>query len=165
MSDNPTEDVGYDSEGNPVLNPRIREQLRTQEKQLTEMKKQLRDSELKAVFAELGLPTTGAAKLFRDTYSGEPTLEAVRTAASEYDVLPKPASGQPTAEEDRQRQAELDALRRVNGATDPTNSQDATDVMQSVIKRLKAAKSVEEFDEIMASPEVRSLATQPITFS
>ena len=163
MNDDTQDELTYDSDGNAVLNPRIREQLRSQEKQLAEMKKQVRDSELKAVFTELGIPSTGLAKLFRDGYQGEATLDAVRSAASEYDgLIPKPASEQTSQEPDRQ--AELDALRRVNGATDPTNTTDASDVLKDVLKRLKAAKDTDEFDDIMASPEVQALRSQPISF-
>ncbi len=162
MSDDVNDELVFDSNGDAVLNPRIREQLRSQEKELGQMKKQLRDSELKAVFAELRIPNEKAGKLFRDTYAGEVTLEAVRRAAEDYDVLPK---GDETQSLDPQRQAELDALRRVNNATETNTSSDATEVMQDVLAKLRSAKSTEEFDAIMSSPEVRALGSQPISFT
>lgn len=161
MSDESANDVEFDSEGNAVLNPRIREQLRNQERENAALKKQLRDTELKAIYAELRIPNEKAGKLFRDTYSGDVTLEAVRSAAAEYDVLP----GAPDPVVDSRRNAELDALRRVNGATDANETKDAQEVLQEVLAKLKAAKSVEEFDAIMASGEVQSLAHSPISFA
>jgi curved DNA-binding protein CbpA len=158
MTDDTNEEVTLNDDGTPVLNPRIREQLRNQEKQLAEANKRLRDSELRAIFAEVGIGTTGAAKLFRDTYSGEATPEAVRNSAAEYDVLPTNSSVDPG------RQSELDALRRINGATDPAASSDATDVLNDTLAKLRKAKTVEEFDEIMGSPEVQALRHQPIAF-
>lgn len=151
-----TEEVTLNDDGTPVLNPRIREQLRNQEKQLAEANKRLRDAELRVIYAELGIGTSGAAKLFRDTYSGDATVEAVRNSAAEYDVLPKQV--------DNAHQGELDALRRINGATDPTTSTDAQDVLNEVLAKLRKAKNVEEFDEIMGSPEVQALRHQPIAF-
>ena len=159
MADENVDELTYDSDGNAVLNPRIREQMRNQERENAALKKQLRDSELRGVFAELRIPTTGAGKLFRDTYQGEPTLEAVKQAATEYDVLPK---GEVVV--DQAKQAELEALRRVNGAVDPTDTKDASEILQDVLAKLRAARSTEEFDAIMASAEVQSLGSQPISF-
>lgn len=151
------EEVTLDNDGNAVLNPRIREQLRNQEKQLAEAQKQLRNSELRAIYAELGIANTGTSKLFRDTYSGDVSLEAVRNAASEYDVLPKSSV-------DAGQQGELEALRRVNGATDSTTSTDAQTTLNDILAKLKKAKNTDEFDEIMGSPEVQALRHQPISF-
>ena len=163
MTDETQDELTYDSDGNAVLNPRIREQLRSQEKQLAEMKKQVRTSELNAIYSELGIPNSGLAKLFRDGYQGDVSLDAVRNAASEYDgLIPSANSTQTSQEPDRQ--AELDAIRRVNGATDPTNSPEAAEVLQDALKRLKAAKNLEEFDDIMSSPEIQALRSQPISY-
>ncbi|NNN07813.1 MAG: hypothetical protein HKL85_01300 [Acidimicrobiaceae bacterium] len=164
MSNDPNEELLFDENGEKVLNPKIREQLRNQEKELVAMKKQVREAELKSIFAELGIPSTGLAKLFRDGYQGDATLEAVRSAASQYEGL-IPATTPAANELDSERQAELDALRRVNGAGDSTNTKDVQEVLQDVLKRLKSAKNVEEFDDIMASPEVQSLRGQPISFA
>lgn len=164
MSNDPNEELLFDENGEKILNPKIREQLRNQEKELVAMKKQVREAELKSIFAELGIPSTGLAKLFRDGYQGDATLEAVRSAASQYEGL-IPATTPAANELDSERQAELDALRRVNGAGDSTNTKDVQEVLQDVLKRLKSAKNVEEFDDIMASPEVQSLRGQPISFA
>ena len=155
------DEVLSDSEGNAVLNPRIREQLRNQEQQLKETTKRLRDAELRAVFTELGIPSTGLAKLFRDGYQGEPTLEAVKSAASEYDGLLPTA----TTTLDSQQANDLEALRRINNASDTTNVKDATEVLQETLTRLRNAKDLAEYDEIMASPEVQALRSQPISFN
>jgi len=160
MSDNPDELV-FDENGDKVLNPRIREQLHKQERQNKELVGQLRMAELKAIYAELGIPSTGLAKLFRDGYTGEPTLEAVKSAASQYDGLLPTATSEVTDDV----QAQLEALRRVNSANDPTSTKDATTVLEEVKAKLKAAKTPEEFDDILASADVQSLRNQSISFS
>lgn len=156
MSDNPDELV-FDENGDKILNPRIREQLRSQEKKIKEQEGQIRSAQLSAIYSELGIPSSGLAKLFRDGYQGAATLDAVKTEASNYEgLLPAPASLSDDA------QAQLEALRRVNAANDPTNTKDATDVLEAIKAKLHAAKSPEEIDDILNSAEARALATQPI---
>lgn len=52
-------------------------------------------------FAKAGIPDSPAGKLFRKAYDGEPTLEAVRTAALEYGVIEPPAPTTPPAEREQ----------------------------------------------------------------
>lgn len=160
MSDNPDELV-FDENGDKILNPRIREQLHKQEKQNKELLSQLRTAQLQAIYAELGIPSTGLAKLFRDGYQGEATLEAVKSAASQYDGL-LPTDQSPLGDD---VQAQLEALRRVNSANDSTNTTDAMAVLDAVKAKLKAATTSEEFDDIMASADVQSLRNQSVSFS
>ena len=160
MSDVNPDELVFDENGDKVLNPKIREQMRSQEKQNKELVAQLRLAKLDAIYAELGISSTGLAKLFRDGYQGEPTLEAVKSSASQYEGL-LPATT-PVGDD---VQAQLEALRRVNSANDPTNTKDATTVLEEVKAKLKAAKSPEEFDDILASADVQSLRNQSISFS
>jgi hypothetical protein len=161
MSNIESDELVFDENGDKVLNPRIREQMRSQEKQNKELQARLREAELRGIYAELGIPNTGLAKLFRDGYQGEATLEAVKSAASQYDGL-LPA---PTSPVDDDVQAQLEALRRVNSANDSTNTKDAMTVLDEVKAKLKGAKTPEEFDDILASADVQSLRNQPISFS
>ena len=162
MSDDPNE-----NEGEP-LDPRIREQLRTQERELKEAKSQIRTSELRAIYSELGIPDAGAGKLFRDTYPGEATVDAVRTAAGGYGDAVLPPVINDT------RQDDLDALRRIQNASDPTGSPEAQDILAATLAKLHAAVNdrskdpsdqLAEFDRIMDSAEVQALRHQPVNFN
>ncbi len=161
MSNLNPDELVFDENGDTVLNPKIREQMRNQEKQNKELVAQLRSAELRGIYAELGIPSTGLAKLFRDGYTGEATLEAVKLAASQYDGLLPSATSQVTDDV----QAQLEALRRVNSSNDPTSTKDATTVLEEVKAKLKAAKTPEEFDDILASADVQALRNQSISFS
>ena len=167
MSD-PTDEVVEDSNGNVVLNPKIRDQLHSQERQIKEMTTRLRASDLNAIYAELGVPSTGVAKLFRDNYQGEINLEAVRSAASEYDLLPKATVSAADIEAERQRQENLNALGRINNATDQSSSTDVNSLLADLTARLRKASAdgdMEAFDAILASPDAKALGNQTITFS
>lgn len=163
MSDNTNEVL--DSEGNPVLDPKIRDHMRAQEKENAALKKQLQTFAVGNACDELGIPKTGAGKLFRDTYSGDATLEAVKTAASGYEgIIPGAQKSPEELALEAKMQADLEALRRVNNSSDQSSTKDASEVLDEVLAKLKATKNVEEFDAIMASPEVQALRNQPITF-
>jgi hypothetical protein len=166
MSD--SQDDLKDEQGNPVLDKNIREHMRKLERENAEVKAKAQAAELKSVYLELGIPNEGAAKLFRDTYSGEPTVEAVRAAASQYgDAVLKTSA--PSAA-DLERQANLDALSRINSSTDAGGDRDAQDILETTLQKLRAAVAKggdlgkAEYDEIMASPEVQALRNQPISF-
>lgn len=59
---------------------------------------QLAGFQKSAAFDRLNIPPTGSGKLFRDTYQGELTDEAIIAKASEYGVVqaPQPQTAQPT---------------------------------------------------------------------
>lgn len=64
---------------------------------LAETEKQLSTFQAAAAFDRLNIPSTGAGKLFRDTYQGDVTDEAITAAASQYDLIPAaPTTPQPT---------------------------------------------------------------------
>lgn len=161
MSDDPT--LNDDGTPREPLDPRIREQLRRQEQELSEANAKIRASDLRAIYAELGIPTTDVGKLFRDTYSGDATIDAVRTAAEGYGDAVLPKQVDPRADQ-------LEALRRLNAAGDPSQSPEAQDILNTTLEKLAATQKpggggIEEFDRIMASPEVQALRTQPINFN
>lgn len=154
-----------DEAGNPVLDKNIREHIRNTERELKESRERAKAAELKAVYLELGVGDDGVSKLFKDTYSGESTVEAVRTAASQYgDAILK--TSQPSTEE-LERLAALEAQRRINGATDNNGgNRDANDILTATLVRLQEASQKGDlvaFDAIMASPEVQALRGQPIS--
>lgn len=155
MSDNNDEFEG-------VLDENIRKQLRSQAKALKDAETKIREAELRATYTELGIPNEGAAKLFRDTYSGDPSPEAVKAAASQYgDAVLKPA---PPSELELERQKQLEALSRINGA-DGTAAPEGQSMLDELLAKLTAAKnSPEEMDAILASPEAQALKNQPIAF-
>lgn len=164
-----TEDNGdlLDQDGNPVLDPKIREHMRKLEKENAEQKQALKSAQLQGIYAELGIPKEKGGLLFRDNYNGEATVEAVREAATKYDVLP---NGGQTPEE-LERQAQLEALARINSSTDQGGgSRDAENILDTTLAKLRAATAKggdagkAEFDAIMASPEVQALRNQPISF-
>lgn len=160
-----SDDQNLNDDGTPraPLDPNIREQMRRQEQTIKEQEARIRTSELRAIYSELGIPDAGAGKLFRDTYPGDATVEAVRAAAESYgDAV--------LAKVDDPRQNELEALRRMNSAADPTQSPEAQDILNATLEKLAATQKpggggIEEFDRIMASPEVQALRTQPINFN
>jgi len=53
----------------------------------TEAETRATAAERRATFAEAGIPTEGVGALFRKAYDGELTIEAMKTAASEYGIL------------------------------------------------------------------------------
>jgi hypothetical protein len=70
---------------------------------------------------DIGVPTTGAGKLFRDTWTGDPDdLDALRTTAREYDLVP--AENAPSPEETQAAVAAADSMAEVaqGGASTPT---------------------------------------------
>ena len=94
-----------------VLDPNIRERLRQSGdaiKRAEEAEARAVAAERKSAFAEVGIPTSGAGKLFRDTYQGDPDPEAVKAAAEGYGILQVADAGVTDAEKE--------ALQRMNAA-------------------------------------------------
>lgn len=68
--------------------------LKAANQQLEELQAKVESYEKSAIFDQVGIPTEGSGKLFRDTFSGELDEAAVRSAAEEYGVIKPP---EPTA--------------------------------------------------------------------
>lgn len=85
-----------------------------------------------ATFDELRIPNTGAGKLFRDTYQGELTPEAIVAAAVSYEIVPTPATqaAQPTVPG-----VDQDAWARMQASLPGTTTPTAT----TAIDEIKAA--------------------------
>lgn len=157
MTDEQNEGISYDASGKPVLDPNIRKHMRDLEEQNKLLQAQVRTSNLGAICDQLKIPSDGVGKLFRDTFTGEVTFEAIKTAADSYGLIPSEGSG------DEGGQTDLDALKRINSLTDPNQSKDAEALMEEILNKLKAAKTEAEFDAIYASPEYQALRNQKIS--
>ena len=134
-----------DADGGDVLDPNIRAQLkRTQELEKTALEANARAeaAERKAAFAEVGIPTTGVGKLFRDSYKGDLDPEAVKQSAEEYGIL-----GQETGSRDEGiTEEERAAYRAVAGAGSgvPPAGQDPALVAMAQIREAKSQQEVME---------------------
>lgn len=164
------DEILTDNEGNAILNPKIREEKRQAEKDRDRLIKENRDLNLRVVFSEVGVPTDGMGKFFREHYSGEVDIESVRSAVREAGIqLGGQSQGEskPTWEQARaaQLEEELARLRSGSTATSDINSDSDLTALKELENRLRAAKSPEEFDDIMASPEAQRLSDRPVNFN
>ena len=170
MSDQNDDGITYDDEGAPVLDPRIRERLRNQERQLKEANDKIAAAELRGVYAELQIPNEGSGKFFRDNYRGPTDLESVRAAASGASVLPTQQVQQQQDQQQQQQpserelelQRELEAIRVANGGTS-TQGQAPESSLSEMVAKLRAAKTTEEDDAILESDEMQRLGNQQIS--
>ena len=80
--------------------------------------------------------------MFRKAYDGETSQEAIRAAAEEYGILKSEST------EDTSSNAELDALRRTQGAT-VGNSGAMPDPQQMYLEALASASTPEEVMRIV----------------
>ena len=115
---NDFEDYSEDEQQQPqALDPNIRKQLREAEKarkELDALRSELDAQKREVQFTKAGIPETGVGSLFRKAYDGEASAESIRKAAEEYGIL-SPTPEQVQAESSNS--AELEALRRAQGAT------------------------------------------------
>ena len=73
-----------------------RDALQPAAQEAAALKDQLAGFQKSAAFDRLNIPPTGAGKLFRDTYQGDLTDEAVLTKAAEYGIVQAQPSNAPT---------------------------------------------------------------------
>ena len=128
------------------LDPNIRKQLREAEKarkELESVKAELESQKREVQFSKAGIPDTGIGSLFRKAYDGETSAEAIRSAAQEYGILQSE-----TVHEVPSNDAELDALRRAQGAT-IGNSGAMPDPQQVYLEALASASTPEEVMRIV----------------
>lgn len=91
-----------------------------------------------AAMDELGVPKTGAGKLFRDKYDGDPAdLDAMKAAAAEYELIPTGTADQ------EQQSAAVDAAERAASLTDGTTAAQPT-----VEALLGEAQTMDEIERI-----------------
>jgi len=127
------------------LDPNIRKQLREAEKarkELDGLKAELETQKREVQFSKAGIPDSGIGSLFRKAYDGDTSQEAIRAAAMEYGIL------QSESTEDFSNEAELDALRRTQGAT-VGNSGAMPDPQQMYLEALAAASTPEDVMRIV----------------
>jgi len=127
------------------LDPNIRKQLREAEKarkELDGLKAELETQKREVQFSKAGIPDSGIGSLFRKAYDGETSQEAIRAAAEEYGILKSEST------EDTSSNAELDALRRTQGAT-VGNSGAMPDPQQMYLEALASASTPEEVMRIV----------------
>jgi hypothetical protein len=127
------------------LDPNIRKQLREAEKarkELEGLKAELETQKREVQFSKAGIPDSGIGSLFRKAYDGETSQEAIQAAAQEYGILKTEST------EDTSSNAELDALRRTQGAT-VGNSGAMPDPQQMYLEALASASTPEEVMRIV----------------
>ena len=127
------------------LDPNIRKQVREAEKarkELDGLKAELETQKREVQFSKAGIPDSGIGSLFRKAYDGETSQEAIRAAAEEYGILKSEST------EDTSSNAELDALRRTQGAT-VGNSGAMPDPQQMYLEALASASTPEEVMRIV----------------
>ncbi len=145
----------FDSEEQElVLDPNIRKALREAEKERKAMaaERAALEAEKRAVqFDRLGIPETGAGQLFRETYQGDASADAIRAQADKYGLLtPTPPPAPP---QQNFRQDELNALRNVQDSVGNLGAQ--PDPQGEVLSQLLKAK---DSDEIMAIVQQHNLS-------
>lgn len=131
----------------PPLDPNIRKQLREAEKakkELESLRSELDAQKREVQFSKAGIPDSGLGQLFRKAYDGDTSLDAIRQSAEEYGILQTPASI-PEPSND----SELEALRRVQGATIGTTGA-APDSQQLYLEQLAAASTPEEVMRVVS---------------
>ena len=135
------------------LDPNIRKQLREAEKarkELDGLKAELETQKREVQFSKAGIPDSGIGSLFRKAYDGDTSQEAIRAAAMEYGIL------QSESTEDFSNEAELDALRRTQGAT-VGNSGAMPDPQQMYLEALASASTPEEVMRIVEGDSGKKL--------
>jgi len=150
MADDPTDHEGSDPEppdkGKPDKEPGWARELRKQNEQLLARNKDLEakvaDRDKADLFAKIGIPDKGAGALFRKTYNGELTEEAIRKEALDYELI-QPERTTPTEERD--------VLARIQDATAGTTGLRDVKVPEALIQQIEAAKDNDEIDKILES--------------
>lgn len=92
---------------------------------------------LTSTMSAVGIPEDGPGKLFRETYSGEPTEEAIKTAALEYGLI-----------EDKEAE-EADAAAEAAGSIDDAQGSGGSDEL-NIMEQIEQADTPAEVGKIMA---------------
>jgi len=116
------------------------------------LKEQLATFQKSAAFDRLNIPPTGTGKLFRDTYTGELTDEAIVAKAAEYGVIAPPSNAQvPTVPG-----VDVDAWNRQQAAFSGT----ATPANNDALAMIKGANTIEEVDRLLEQFGVLGIPNQ-----
>ena len=139
------------------LDPNIRRQLREGDKARKELeaaKAELEKQKLEFQFTKAGIPETGAGALLRKAYDGEASVEAIRKMAEEYGI--STSCSEPVQTQAPANDAELEALRRAQGATIGTSGV-GPDLGQEFLARIQEATSPEEAMKIVTEQQYEKL--------
>ena len=130
------------------LDPNIRKQLREAEKdrkELETVRAELEAQKREVQFSKAGIPESGVGSLFRKAYDGSADADSIRKAAEEYGIL---QTSEMEVEQINSNAAELDALRRAQGATIGTSGA-LPDPGQEFLSRIQSATTPEEVLEFV----------------
>src|SRR5690606_2882566 len=99
-------------------------ELRKEAKEAKQLRAEVAGLKRQAAMDDIGIPKTGAGKLFRDSWGGDPTdIDALRSAAREYELI---SDDQPEPEEAAQAaQAATAAAEVADGGGSPQPTIDA----------------------------------------
>lgn len=114
-------------------------ELRKEAKEAKTLRAEVAGLKRQSAMDEIGIAKTGAGKLFRDSWTGDPTdLDALRSAAREYELIPDEGATPEAAAE--AAQAATRAAEVTDGAGTPQLTVDAL---------LADAQTPEEVERIM----------------
>lgn len=113
-------------------------QLRKEAAEAKKLKNEVATLRRHGAMDDLGIPKTGAGKLFRDKWDGDPTdLDALRAAAAEYELIPTEPS--PEAEDVTDA---IEAAERIATAAQGGTSELTVDAL------IEGAGTMKELEEI-----------------
>lgn len=114
-------------------------QLRKDAAEAKKLRSEVSSLRRNSVMDELGIPKTGAGKLFRDTYTGDPDdTDALKNAAAEYELIPT-TDAPPAAQVD-------EALAASDRIADTTAGGGPADLTVETL--LSGANSLDEIERI-----------------
>jgi hypothetical protein len=106
------------------------------------LKEQLATFQKSAAFDRLNIPPNGTGKLFRDTYTGDLTDEAILAKAAEYGVVQPPATTPPPSIPG----VDMDAWARQQAAFNGTTN----NAEPNALDLINGAKTIEELDAVLS---------------
>lgn len=112
--------------------------LRRQAKEADKLRQEVTGLRRQIAMDDAGIPKTGAGKLFRKTWDGDPDdLEGLKAAAAEYELIPTTES--PTADV---ADAAIDAAAAISEITQPSDGSPSIDAL------LGEANTLDEIERI-----------------
>ena len=134
-----------------VLDDRLREELKRARKDRRELESLRAEKvriDLGAICDQEGIPADGQGLMFRESYNGPPTAEAVRAMGEKYGLLtPKPPEVDPALA------AELLRLHQIQQATTGTGGASLTDHVAELQAKIAKAKDNAEVVALMTEYE------------
>lgn len=139
---NETDEVGSD-EAEWLRN------LRKEAREAAKLRQQVNDLRRDKAMDEAGIPKTGAGKLFRKTWDGNPDdYEGLRAAAAEYELIPTDSN---TSPDDSTVADAIDTAARISETTQPAASAPTVEALLGEAKTLKEIEEIARNAGIAAS--------------